>query len=130
MEDFLDASAWGGVVLEAVCYEFKSIVRSMLCYEFLHGNRFVDGRECSLEGLLGSAYKDLFHPGCLKDAPLGMVSDDRRQFVKSHLACLLCKPLVAVVVLGRADGQVQPVWVRTPSFLTAQDHGLDPLVTV
>ena len=102
----------------------------MLRYEFLHGNRLVDRRDCSLERLFGSADKDLFHSGCLQDASLGMVSDDRGQLVESHLACLLCKPLVAVVVLGRAYCQVQSVWVRAPSFLAAEDHGLDSLVAV
>jgi hypothetical protein len=53
-----------------------------------------------------------------------MFAYHRRDGVESDLAGLFCKPLVSVVVLGRADRKVEPVWMSSPVLLAGDDHGL------
>ena len=59
-----------------------------------------------------------------------MLADHRRKLVKADFACLFRKPLISVVVLRRAYGKVESVWMASPVLGLLKYHRLHALVTV
>ena len=59
-----------------------------------------------------------------------MFPDHWRNLVQTDLARLLHKPLIAVIVLGRAHGHMQPVRMPSPVVSLLKNHGFHTLRTV
>ena len=85
--------------------------------ELLHRNRLIDNRHDSLERLLRGADQNLLDTGGLQNPSFRMFSDHRGELVKTDLAGLFCEPFIPVVVLGRADREVEPVGMSAPVVL-------------
>ena len=99
-------------------------------YEILDGNGFRDFGDAGFEGLLGGGEGDAEGAVGLVDLALGALADRGHDAVHTDFRGLFHKPFEAVVVLGGAAGDGEPVGMAAPAGEGLEHLGLGPLGVV
>ena len=84
----------------------------LLCYKIGERYRFCYFRARSFQRLLHGAEGDTLHPVGFEAGAFGVLAEDKAYFIDTRFYCLFDKPLHAVSMFGRRDGDmdVKGVW--------------------